>query len=100
MTPYYAVIFTSTKKNNDPAYNQMAELMESLAIQQDGYIHHDGARNEIGITVSYWKSLESISKWKLQIDHQTAQKLGRDNWYEWYNVRICKVEKEYEFGKK
>ncbi|WP_405370134.1 antibiotic biosynthesis monooxygenase family protein [Nonlabens sp. Asnod2-A12] len=100
MTPYYAVIFTSTKKNNDPAYNQMAELMESLAIQQDGYMHHDAARNEIGITVSYWKSLESISKWKSQIDHQTAQKLGRDNWYEWYNVRICKVEREYEFGKK
>ncbi|MEO9952272.1 antibiotic biosynthesis monooxygenase [Nonlabens sp.] len=100
MTPYYAVIFTSKKKNSDPAYNQMAELMESLAVQQDGYMHHDSAKNEIGITVSYWKSLESISKWKSQLDHQTAQKLGRDNWYEWYNVRICKVEREYEFEKK
>lgn len=77
----------------------MAKLMEELAVQQEGYMHHDSARSEVGITVSYWKDLEAISKWKEQIDHQVAQKLGRDNWYEWYRVRICKVEQEYSFGK-
>jgi len=27
-----------------------------------------------------------------------AQQKGRENWYSWYNVRICKVEREYEFN--
>jgi hypothetical protein len=44
------------KKNKDPACNVMAQLMETLAIQQEGYIDHDAARNEVGISFSYQKS--------------------------------------------
>ncbi|MGJ8683060.1 MAG: antibiotic biosynthesis monooxygenase family protein [Nonlabens sp.] len=99
MTPYYAVIFTSLRKGNHPEYNRMAQLMENLAQQQPGYKHHESAREEIGITVSYWDSLEAISQWKQQLDHQMAQRLGKSDWYEWYHVRICKVEREYSFGK-
>ncbi|KEZ92405.1 antibiotic biosynthesis monooxygenase family protein [Nonlabens ulvanivorans] len=99
MPPYYAVIFTSVKKENIPEYDSMARLMEKLAHQQPGYKHHESAREEIGITVSYWDSLEAIAQWKQQVDHQMAQRLGKSDWYEWYHVRICKVEREYSFGK-
>jgi len=99
MPPYYAVIFTSVKKENIPEYDSMARLMEELAQQQDGYIHYESARNKIGITVSYWESLEAITRWKQQVNHQMAQRLGKSDWYEWYHVRICKVEREYSFGK-
>ena len=58
----------------------------------------DSARNDLGITVSYWKDLEAIKIWKQQSDHVVAQKKGRTDWYQWYKVRICKVEREYEFG--
>jgi len=44
------------KKNKDPDCNGMAQLMETLAIQQEGYIDHDAARNEVGISFSYQKS--------------------------------------------
>ena len=57
----------------------------------------ESARNDIGITVSYWESLEAIKNWKQQTDHLVAQQKGRTNWYHWYKVRICKVEREYEF---
>lgn len=100
MKPYYAVIFTSLKKNDDPAYDRMAKTMSDLAQQQLGYISHESARNEIGITVSYWESIEAITQWKQQVDHQLAQELGKSIWYEWYKVRICKVEREYSFGKR
>lgn len=99
MKPYYAVIFTSLKKSDDPAYDRMAKAMEELAQQQSGYISHESARNEIGITISYWESIEAIAQWKQQIDHQLAQQLGKSDWYAWYHVRICKVEREYSFGK-
>ncbi len=97
MEPYYAVIFTSVQTENIEGYSEMAELMETLAKQQPGFLGIESARNEIGITVSYWQNLESIKIWKENLDHLTAQKKGREQWYSYYKVRICKVEREYGF---
>ena len=96
--PHYAVIFTSKRTEGDNGYAEMSQLMDSLAKKQKGFIGVDSARNDIGITVSYWKNLEAIKNWKQQTDHLMAQKKGRTDWYSWYNVKICKVEREYEFG--
>jgi len=95
--PYYAVIFTSTRTEGDKGYLEMAELMETLAKKQNGFISIDSARNEVGITVSYWENLEAIQLWKQQTDHIVAQQKGIKDWYSWYNVKICKVEREYTF---
>lgn len=97
--PYYAVIFTSVKNEDDPDYNIMAEKMVELAAQQPGYLGVESAREVLGITVSYWKDPESIQQWKSHIDHQLAQKMGRDLWYRCYTTRIAKVERDYHFDK-
>lgn len=94
---YYAVIFTSVQTENIEGYSEMAELMEILARQQAGFLGIESARNQMGITVSYWQSLESIKNWKANVDHLVAQKNGREQWYSYYKVRICKVEREYAF---
>lgn len=93
--PYYAVIFTSIKNEDIKGYDETAELMFRLASEQTGFIGAESARNEIGITVSYWRSLEDIRNWKENAQHKIAQELGKRNWYKNYKVRICKVEKEY-----
>lgn len=99
--PYYAVIFTSTQTSQTRGYKQAAQLMEELAQKMPGYLGIEGARNSegdnLGITVSYWKSLEDIARWKAQAEHQGAQRMGKSDWYENYTVRICKVEREYSF---
>lgn len=97
--PYYAVIFTSVSTQNNEGYSEMAQQMEALAQQQEGYLGIESAKNEIGITVSYWKDLESIRKWKQHMDHLEAQRKGRASWYESYTVRIALVEREYSFEK-
>lgn len=97
--PYYAVIFTSTRTYGDNGYEDMAQEMENLAKQQKGFLGVESARGEIGITVSYWENLDAISNWKKNTDHLFAQKKGRSDWYTWYKVRICKVEREYGFTK-
>ncbi len=97
MKPYYAVIFTSLQTENIEGYSEMADLMETLAKQQPGFLGIESVRNKVSITVSYWQNLESIKNWKENLDHLTAQKKGRDQWYSYYNVRICKVEREYDF---
>ena len=93
--PYYSVIFTSIRTEGDNGYGAMANRMVELAEQQPGYLGADSAREAVGITVSYWSDLESIKNWKANSEHIVAQKTGRKIWYESFNVRIAKVEREY-----
>jgi len=95
--PYYAVIFTSLRTEGDNGYGSMAEEMDELAKQQEGYLGIESARNDLGITISYWRSIEDIKNWKANTRHLQAQKQGREKWYEQYKVRICKVERDYGF---
>ncbi len=96
-TPYFAVIFVSERTNGDAGYGSMASRMEELAREQPGYLGIDSARSGIGITVSYWRDLESIRMWKGQVEHLGAQAQGRAEWYQGYTVRVCRVEYEYGF---
>jgi heme-degrading monooxygenase HmoA len=93
--PYYAVIFTSTRTEGDHGYGAMAERMVALAAQQPGFLGAESARNEVGITVSYWKDLESIRAWKANAEHLEAQRLGHAQWYSAFTTRIAKVERDY-----
>jgi heme-degrading monooxygenase HmoA len=97
--PYYAVIFTSVRTDGDNGYNEMSEKMFELAATQTGFLGVDTARNDIGITVSYWRDSESIRNWKLNSEHTIARNRGRADWYSYFKVRIAKVERDYEFNK-
>ena len=93
--PYYAVIFTSVRTAGDNGYGEAANRMIELAEQQPGYLGAESAREDVGITVSYWADLESIKNWKANTEHREAQKTGRKLWYESFKVRISKVERDY-----
>ena len=97
--PYYAVIFTSIRTEIEEDYNLMAIKMVEMAQEQEGYLGHESAREDLGITVSYWQNLDAIKKWKMNIDHLLAQKLGKSKWYAAYKTRICLVERDYGFDK-
>ena len=93
--PYYAVIFTSIKNTGDKGYSEMSNRIEALVKNQPGFLGMESARNELGITVCYWKDMASIKKWSENIEHQKAKKQGQEKWYASYRVRISKVEIEY-----
>jgi len=97
---YYAVIFTSRRTEGDNGYAKMAEEMERLASDQPGYIGADSVRDVsgTGITISYWESLEAIAGWKNNAAHRIAQQRGKAEWYKGYEVKICRVEREYSSG--
>lgn len=94
--PYYAVIFTSKKIDEDKGYSKMSDKMVKLVSQQDGFLGFESAREKLGITVSYWKDEKSILNWKSNLEHKEAQKLGKELWYKQYKIRIAKVERDYE----
>ena len=98
--PYYAVIFSSTLADDAEGYGAMAARMVELAREQEGFIDVESAARTsegFGITVSYWRDLESIRRWKNVSEHAAAQRMGRDAFYRSYRLRIAKVEREYGF---
>lgn len=97
--PYYAVIFTSERTDGDNGYGDMSEEMLRLASVQPGFLGVESAREEVGITVSYWESLEAIQAWKRNERHLIAQRRGAAEWYQRYKTRISKVERDYSFEK-
>jgi heme-degrading monooxygenase HmoA len=97
--PYYAVIFTSIRTEVHEGYAEMNTLLEKIAAGVDGFIGQDSARNELGISISYWKSPEAIAVWRKQAEHQLAMRYGKEHWYTWYHVRVAKIERDYVFHK-
>jgi len=94
--PYFAVIFTSIRTDGDNGYEETAKQMLELAAEQPGFLGFESARQELGISISYWASQEAITAWKENFIHRQAQSRAKD-WYQTFRVRICRVEREYGF---
>jgi heme-degrading monooxygenase HmoA len=77
----------------------MEAQMLTLAARQPGYLgretaDHSGAH---GLTIVYYADEASIRAWRDHAEHRVARQLGRDRWYESYEVRIARVERAYRF---
>lgn len=93
--PYYAAIFTSLLAPEAPGYEAMSQKMVEMVSRQKGFLGFESARGPegLGITVSYWDSLESIRAWKEVTEHREAQAKGRE-WYSWYRIRLAIVQED------
>jgi len=98
--PYFAVVFTSIRTTADDAgYEATASRMMDLASKQPGFLGVESVRGDdgVGVTVSYWRDLDSIHRWHEVGEHLEAQVLGRSKWYSQFQLRICRVERDYRF---
>lgn len=97
--PYYAVIFTTVRLPADDGYAAMAEEMEKLAATMPGYLGIESVRGAdgFGITVSYWKDEDAIRNWKENAKHTTARRMGKEQWYHRFELRISRVERASSF---
>ena len=95
--PYYAVIFTSLLKPGVEGYGAAALRMLELAKTMPGYLGIESARNAegLGITVSYWNDEESIRNWRAHDEHRGIQARGKAEWYEHYEGRVARVDRDY-----
>ena len=95
--PYYAVIFTSTRTRVDEGYGEVADRMVELASRQPGFLGVESTRGAdgLGVTVSYWSSLEAIAAWKANAEHRDAQASGHRKWYEHFETRVARIERAY-----
>lgn len=93
----YIVSFISLMSSETRGYDQAADQMMQAVQSQSGFIAAYSARNEqgVGITNSYWSSLEAISAWKADGAHMAIQNKGKNLWYQWYQLQVCEIVKNY-----
>ena len=97
---YFAVIFTAQRSlSGDDIYDMTAERMVSLAQRQPGFLGIESVLGDdgIGITVSYWVDRPAIANWRQNAEHLAAQALGRQEFYDWFRIRIAEVVSERSY---
>ena len=94
--PYVAVIFSSVRSSSDDGtYSSTAKRMLQLAVEQPGFLGVESAREALGITVSYWSSLQAVHQWKRNAEHREVQETGRRLFYDGFKVRVAMVQRDY-----
>ena len=97
---YFTVIFTSQRSlSGDDIYDMTADRMVLLAQRQPGFLGVESVRGDdgISITVSYWVDRAAIANWRQHVEHLAAQELGRQEFYDWYRIRVAEVVSERSF---
>ncbi|MGW0121292.1 antibiotic biosynthesis monooxygenase family protein [Streptomyces sp. NPDC003327] len=97
--PYYTAVFTSIRPDAPDGYAETAARMQELVREVPGFLGYESARTPggIGITVAYFRDLESLDAWRDHAGHRAAKEHGRAHWYDSYSVHIGKVERSYGF---
>lgn len=94
--PAFVVVFISQRTDGDNGYAIAARRMVELAEQQPGFMGASSTRDETGqgITVSYWRSLADIERWKADAEHMAAQQAGMNHWYTSFRLTVARVERD------
>ena len=70
---------------------------EGGALEQElaKYLGIESVRGDdgTGITVSYWADEDAVAAWRAHPEHLETQARGRADWYEWYELRVARVER-------
>lgn len=92
-----AVIFTSQRTKYTEGYQEFNEELEKIAEALPGFIQQDSVRdaNGYGISISYWKDEASARAFKQVPVHMEAQQKGKTHYYEWYDVKVCEINRHY-----
>ncbi|MEU2712674.1 antibiotic biosynthesis monooxygenase [Streptomyces sp. NPDC007205] len=100
--PYYAVVFTSARTDDDPdGYQRTAEHLSRLVREVPGFLGEDaaGTPGGLAISVAYFRDLAGIEQWRDHPAHLAAKRRGRERWYERYAIRIARVEHAHVFAR-
>ena len=96
-----AVVFTSRRTpTHGEEYARMAADMEALVRGQPGFVRMTSVRDpdsREGITVAWFRDEDAVRQWREQAEHLLAQRRGREDFYEQYEVTVATVEREYRW---
>lgn len=98
----YLVVFRSRKRGDHDAaaYAADAEAMESLAVQQPGFlaVKTYAAPDGETVTISEWATREAAKAWRCHPEHAIVQGEGRQSHYAQYTMFTCLEPEVTRFG--
>lgn len=81
----YVVIFKATIHEFDNDYDVTAIKLRDKALHQFNCQKFESfCSNKNEVALSYWNNLEDIRAWHLDAEHQVAQQLGKEKWYQYF----------------
>lgn len=95
------ILFRTRLRADCPAsYAPLAERMLELARAIPGFVsfHHYQAADGERISVVEFESEASAHAWRDHPEHLEAQGRGRDEFYAWYRLQVCRQERETAFS--
>lgn len=91
--PYYAVVFSSHKHTPRDGYQEMDDATMHAAERMPGYLGHQSVSNgDRTLFISYWQDEQAIAGWRDNDLHRSAKQQGKAEWYDRYDIQICRVE--------
>ena len=97
------VVFRSRVRPETAArYNALADKMEQIARAMPGFISYKGFIAEDGehISIHEWETPEHLRAWREHPEHAKAQELGRQEFYEEYNLQVCENPRVSKFQRR
>jgi heme-degrading monooxygenase HmoA len=91
----FVVIFVSRLREDAPGYAKAAARLVGLVRTMPGFMGMASWRDEEGrgVTISWWRDLESIERWRDHPDHARARRRGDVEWYDDWHIEICRIDR-------
>jgi heme-degrading monooxygenase HmoA len=83
-------------------YQAMDAEMETLVRQNPGFIDVKSYTSADGerLTLVWWRDEESLMEWRNLMRHREAQNIGRQKWYQYYDMEVATVTRTASFVRK
>lgn len=96
-----AVLFEAQARPEHQArYLQLAAELKPLLAQIEGFIAIDRFQSLTDerkiLSLSWWRDEEAVVAWKNNLQHQAAQREGRETLFAGYRIRITTLVREYD----
>lgn len=74
--------------------------MYELATGMPGFISYKDFEAADGESVSIieFDNAENLAAWRNQPEHQAAQREGKERFFQWYDIQVARIERQYSFN--
>ena len=74
--------------------------MYELAQTMPGFLSYKdfSAPDGESITLIEFDGEENLRVWRNHPEHIEAQRLGREEFFAWYQIQVCRIERQYDFS--
>ena len=97
------VLFRSrlTDTAHEEGYPDMAVEMLERAKTMPGFVDFRSYKADDGerLSVVWWRDEETLARWREDVRHLVAQRLGREKWYESYSIEVAHVVRSRAFDR-